>query len=296
MERNRSEILRQLICYAFDERADDCDVTLSECLREYKRAVLEERERIAAPSSGMGRYDRKGGVTAGQGGCAEERAAEGVGPYGELGSGGRQSSVPTGEAENGLSRTPAPTGKTGDVGALPGASPRPTGCEGGGACDAGDRNADGSGGRSTPHQSASLTASPQGEASGDGARDVEDAVPYDAEDVETEGRATGGVGPYGEPGSGGRQSAVPTGEKTSGTNANRLATQMKKQTHARLLAFRQEYGLGCFGKLAALIGHGIDDITLSRMASGEKFGIEDWRLVAAGLDRAEELEKEEGTT
>lgn len=71
------------------------------------------------------------------------------------------------------------------------------------------------------------------------------------------------------------------------------AAAFKRETHARLRSFREKHGLGCFVQLAALVGHGVDDITLGRMHSGEKFPIEIWRHVAAGLDKFEKSETEE---
>ena len=61
----------------------------------------------------------------------------------------------------------------------------------------------------------------------------------------------------------------------------------KRETHERLRAYRAAHGLGCFVDLAADCGNGIDEITLSRMHSGERFPIEIWRAVAAALDKHE---------
>ena len=70
-------------------------------------------------------------------------------------------------------------------------------------------------------------------------------------------------------------------------SAASAAAAFKKVTHARLRAFRERRGLGCFVDLAADCGNGIDEITLSRMHSGERFPIETWRAVAAALDKHE---------
>lgn len=68
------------------------------------------------------------------------------------------------------------------------------------------------------------------------------------------------------------------------------AAAFKRETHERLRAYHAAHGLGGFVDLAADCGNGIDEITLGRMHSGERFPIDVWRSVAAALDKFENKE------
>lgn len=60
----------------------------------------------------------------------------------------------------------------------------------------------------------------------------------------------------------------------------------KREILARLQAYRQSNGLGCFGPLAKACGKGITATTLRNMLNGdEAYPIDVWRQVGKGLDK-----------
>ena len=63
--------------------------------------------------------------------------------------------------------------------------------------------------------------------------------------------------------------------------------QEKREILERLQAYRNKYGMGAYGRLARISGKLSSEVVRS-MAMGEKSSVENWRVLASALDKAEE--------